>query len=420
MTRGRHRLPTPIRLLAMVAAVLTVGGILVATGTALADNAGRRQSQAGSAPGCRSGQQAGAEGQGGGNGSGDRQGCAGTKGRGGNSENGNESQNSGQNDQNQGKNDKQGSAKKQKKKQQNANVQFPGRDQAGGPSRNDFVDIQQVTPNVQAPRATGNSSTGSFTSSCGTNQNGHRNSDNLIVSPGKVNGAQHVHNYVGNLSTDAFSTKESLNAAGTTCANGDKSTYYWPVLRDTNGQGNDVNKDGGGLDGNFGQILQETSVDLQFRGNSTSPVIAMPQNLSVITGDAKAVTNGTANANAAWTCAGFEDRTTTNYPLCPQGSQIKRILDFPSCWDGTNLDSANHRTHIVFPKENGACGKGFVAVPQLRMTVTYEAQKGTGFALDTFPDQQHNPVTDHADFINIMPTQLMKTAVKCINSGQKC
>ena len=58
-------------------------------------------------------------------------------------------------------------------------------------------------------------------------------------------------------------------------------------------------------------------------------------------------TNGGANANAKWTCTGFENRITTKYPLCPRGSQTVRIADFPGCNDG-NTDSANHRTHLAF------------------------------------------------------------------------
>ncbi|MGQ0777898.1 MAG: DUF1996 domain-containing protein [Pseudonocardiales bacterium] len=241
-----------------------------------------------------------------------------------------------------------------------------------------------------------------------------------MVAPGKVNGAQHVHDYVGNLSTDAFSDDESLAAADTTCAMGDKSTYFWPVLRDTNGQGDDANADGGGLDGNVGEILQPASVDLTFQGSPEGTVTAMPEGLAVIMGDAKAVTNGNANVKAAWTCTGFEDRTTEKYPLCPQGSDLMRVLDFPSCWDGENLDSANHRDHIVFPQEDGSCDGDTVAVPQLRMTLTYDRPDGDAFALDTFPDQQHNPSTDHADFMNMMPEALMKAVVDCINFDQDC
>jgi hypothetical protein len=48
-------------------------------------------------------------------------------------------------------------------------------------------------------------------------------------------GAQHLHDYVGNLSTDADSNNKSLEAAGTTCKNGDKSAYFWPVVRINDG-----------------------------------------------------------------------------------------------------------------------------------------------------------------------------------------
>ena len=444
MARGKHRVPIPVRLVAAAAAVLTVGGIVVVAGTAAADSArsAARTADPGGRAGCQTGQvislgdmlatlrgdmapalgeqPAGrfagfglVQGRDGGRGPG-REGARNCAGDGnGQAGRGNQDGDNQDGDNQDGDNQDGGD-------QDQAAAQFPGREQAGGPFRNDFVDIRRVAPNVKAPKPRRNASTGSFTSVCGTNEEGHRNSDNFMVAPGKVNGAQHVHDYVGNLSTDAFSDEESLNAADTTCARSDKSTYFWPVLRDTNGQGDDANADGGGLDGNFGKILQPVSADLQFRGNPTSKVTAMPENLAVITGDAKAATNGDANAKAAWTCTGFEDRTTTKYPLCPPGSRLMRILDFPSCWDGENLDSANHRDHIAFPKRNGSCGRGLVAVPQLRMTLTYQQPDGRGFALDTFPDQQHDPSTDHADFMNMMPEDLMAAAVNCINTGRRC
>jgi hypothetical protein len=292
---------------------------------------------------------------------------------------------------------------------------------ATGPLRSDFVNIRDVG-RAPAPPARGNSaSTGTFVARCGNNEEAHNNPDNHIVAPGVRNGAQHMHDYVGNLTTDGNSTDASLARGGTTCANNDRSAYFWPVLRVRNGQnGDDVNAPGGGRDGNVGQILEPDRVQLQFRGNPTSKVRAMPKFLRVITGDAKAVTNGNGNVKAAWTCSGFANRVTTKYPLCPQGSLVQRVLDFPSCWDGTNTDSANHRTHIVSPQRSGACPSGFKAVPQLRMTLTYDVPDGELFAVDAFPDQKHNPKTDHADFHNIMPKRLMDQVVNCINSGRRC
>ncbi|MFF3274300.1 DUF1996 domain-containing protein [Streptomyces chrestomyceticus] len=293
-----------------------------------------------------------------------------------------------------------------------------------GPFRNDFVDIRTVRPNTGGggDRGGRGGRGGSFRSECGRNENGHNNPDNLIVAPGVSNGAHHLHDYVGNLATDAFSSDNELAGAGTTCANGDRSTYYWPVLRlRDNGRERDANAPGGGQDGNVGTILRPAEVSLTFDGGEAEKVTAMPPFLRVLTGDAKALTNGPANANASWSCTGFEDRQLRNkYPICPRGSKVVRSLAFPNCWDGRNTDSANHRTHVVFPGRNGQCRSGFRPIPRLVQRLTYAIPPNTLYAVDSFPDQLHNPVTDHGDFINLMPQRLMRTAVDCVNSGRDC
>ncbi|MGC9670371.1 DUF1996 domain-containing protein [Planosporangium sp. 12N6] len=306
----------------------------------------------------------------------------------------------------------------------------------GGPFASDFVSINDVPAKVRDASPGRDASRGTFVSVCGRNENNHYNSDNFIVAPGVTNGAHHIHDYVGNVSTDGFSTDGSLAAAGTTCKGNDQSAYFWPVLRtrakvDTDQKTDPSHKSdtdhkagadqpGGSADGNIGTILRPASVRLEFRGNAKTKVRAMPRFLRVITGDAKAGTNGPTNARAAWTCTGFDNRLTTRYPVCPQGSQVQRILDFPSCWDGKNTDSPNHRSHIVFPKNDGSCWEKTVAVPQLRMVLTYDVPARSVISLDTFPEQKHNPLTDHADFINLMPDALMKSAVHCINTAHEC
>ncbi|MFC9294810.1 DUF1996 domain-containing protein [Streptomyces sp. NPDC057011] len=291
-----------------------------------------------------------------------------------------------------------------------------------GPARSDFVSITKIRPNVRTPAPAGGASTGSFSSRCGRNENGHSNPDNVIVAPGVSNGAHHMHDYVGNKSTDAFSTNDSLAAAGTTCGNGDQSSYYWPVVRLRDGKAaQDAKAPGGGLDANVGTVLRPKQVTITFKGSPVGKVSAMPRFLRIITGDAKAFTNGTANANASWSCTGFEDRQLKDkYPICPKGSDVVRTFTFQSCWDGRNTDSANHRTHVAFPDRGGRCPKGFKAIPQLVQRITYGIAPGARFAVDSFPEQLHKPVTDHDDFINVMSNGLMSTAVDCINGGRTC
>ncbi|MGP4001966.1 DUF1996 domain-containing protein [Streptomyces sp. 8N706] len=299
-----------------------------------------------------------------------------------------------------------------------------GDQQVGGPSPDDFVNIEDVQPNVNDAQDQGGGSTGTFSSDCGVNENGKFNSDNVIVAPGVSNGAQHMHDYVGNQANDAFASDDDLANGETTCQNQeDQSTYFWPVLRIQNGQDEqDANAPGGGQDDNIGEIQTPAQVTNEFVGNPQGDVVEMPRFLRIITGDAKAFTNGDANANASWSCTGFEDKVQLKdkYPLCPEGEQVVRTFKFQSCWDGQNIDSANHRTHVDFANEDGSCDNGFQAIPQLVQRLVYDVPAETNFAVDSFPEQLHKPVTDHGDFINIFSENLMKEAVACINEGRNC
>ena len=306
--------------------------------------------------------------------------------------------------------------------------------QAGnGPVAADFVDITKVQPNVaRKARTRAAGSTGTFTTSCGVNANKKFNTDNVIVAPGVTNGAHHLHDYVGNQSNDAFANNDTFAAAQTTCANqGDKSSYYWPVVRVQDGtQDFDQNAAGGGTEGNAGKVLQAKQAQIKYVGNAKSKVVAMPQFLRIITGDAKAFTNGPANANAHWSCTGFENKVqlTDKYPICPQGSNVVRSFAFQSCWDGVNIDSANHRTHVAFADAQGNCANGFKAIPQLTMRLVYAVTPPTiqngqiknAYAVDGFQEQLHKAITDHDDFINVFDVNTMNKVVSCINTGKRC
>jgi hypothetical protein len=292
-----------------------------------------------------------------------------------------------------------------------------------GPVAADYVAIAAAPALPPAPRPSRAASTGTFTALCGRNVEGHRNSDNFITTPMITSGAHHVHDYVGNTSTDGRSTDASLAAASTTCTRGDKSTYFWPVLRDIRRPGADTGRPGGGLDGNLGYILTPDEVSIEFLGNPQASVQPMPRFLRIVTGDAKAVTSRSpALARALWTCSGTPGRaSTTHYPLCPAGQLVRRTGEYPSCWNGSATDSDNHRTHVVFPERTtGACPANTMPIPRLRITVGYRVPPGRSFAVDTFPDQLRKAVTDHFDFENLMPEPLMKLVVDCINDGRTC
>ncbi|WP_211335664.1 DUF1996 domain-containing protein [Lentzea flaviverrucosa] len=179
------------------------------------------------------------------------------------------------------------------------------------------------------------------------------------------------------------------------------------------------------LVGNNGKIVRPAQVKIEYRGNAASKVTAMPKFLKMVVGDAKPTSRGAANARATWTCSGFEDRLSDKYVICPNGSKVMRVHDFAGCWDGKNADSANHRDHVRFAdKQTGACPQGFKAIPQLRISISYniarDVQQKGQYQLDAFPEENHNPFSDHNDFANVNSDQTMAKIVKCVNDGRKC
>ncbi|KAK0739574.1 hypothetical protein B0T21DRAFT_284510 [Apiosordaria backusii] len=64
---------------------------------------------------------------------------------------------------------------------------------------------------------------------------------------------------------------------------------------------------------------------------------------------------------------------------CPDGIRLE--LMFPSCWNGKDLDSANHRSHVAYPDlvTDGWCPKGFdTKLPSLMFEIIYETNKFNG------------------------------------------
>ncbi|WP_188191006.1 DUF1996 domain-containing protein [Nonomuraea sp. SYSU D8015] len=285
----------------------------------------------------------------------------------------------------------------------------------------DYVDIKTV-PVSKQPQATDSGSAGTFLSRCGTSSDEHSNTDNIITAPGVTDGAQAQYDYVGNTSTDALSTNESLAEADTTCSNqSDRSAYFWPTLRIL---GDDSALDAPG--DNAGQPVEPSTVRIEYRGNPKSEVTAMPQFLRMLSGDPRAASKGGKNARATWTCSGFTNRVTDKYPICPAGSELMRVFDMPSCWDGEDIDSAD-RTHLAFPDESGTCPSGMEAVPQLRITLTYDDVPNTApegksvpFAVDSLASEQNSPNTDHAGSVVVMSEELMNKVVQCINNDRRC
>lgn len=169
-------------------------------------------------------------------------------------------------------------------------------------------------------------------------------------------GASHLHQFYGNLEANAFSTFDSLRKSGkSTCANGNvavnRSAYWTPAMLD--GKGNVVQPDWEAVYYKRRPLndpkCSRTSGDPQAEGDC----VPIPNGIQFIFGwdpakpDVK--TPDYFNCDGPGATGGHYPDIPTAAAFCPVGSQILATLDAPSCWDGKNLDSPDHRSHMAFP-----------------------------------------------------------------------
>jgi len=173
----------------------------------------------------------------------------------------------------------------------------------------------------------------------------HMAFDDPIVLPGQP-GASHLHVFFGNTSTHGSSTNETLLAAkSSTCAGGiaNLSAYWTPAMVDTT--------TGRGLIPTEHMVYYKTG----YNDIPKASIQAPPNGLRIVAGN-KATENKEVPSYAQhhnFEC--FSDQLPDGrsgkmqaIPACPVGGYIKVILEFPNCWDGVNLDSPDHRSHMTY------------------------------------------------------------------------
>ena len=150
---------------------------------------------------------------------------------------------------------------------------------------------------------------------------------------------------------------------------------------------------------------------------------AYPPGLKMVVGKAAAATPDD-NPSARWNCVpgGASSRDFMN---CPPGTKLQAYLNFPTCWNGHDLDSADHISHMAFAPDGTSCpGTHPVVVPRLQFVITYPVN-GTGLTLAG----TRNGVnvtnapgwTFHGDFWNVWDqAELQRRVTNCVNNGFIC
>mgnify|MGYP000950779894 CR=1 FL=1 len=210
-----------------------------------------------------------------------------------------------------------------------------------------------------------------------------------IVFPGQLN-RSHLHDFFGNHSTDEHSTYQSLVGAQTTCNNPQDTASYWsPALLD------------------YGNVVEPVKAVAYYRpgpGVDPASIQAYPPDLRVI------------SSRAAWSC-GTGAKRSKRPPDCPTTEDLRMLVTFPDCWNGTATDSDDHRSHLAYSKA-GACPADHpVPVPQLTLSVVYPATAGE----HDYSLASGDLTTAHADFFNSWDQQRLETEVRlCLHRGVVC
>jgi hypothetical protein len=322
-----------------------------------------------------------------------------------------------------------------------------------------------------APAAAAPGDTGQFNTPCGFS---HRAPDDPIVFPGRA-GASHSHDFLGNVSTNASSTLESLKAAGTHCfRREDRSAYWVPTLL---------------VDG-YRVAPRSSNVYYRTAGRDPASIRPFPQGLKLIAGDSHS--RGPQDRRIAeWRCetgppfherlgpprdvAARERRALRRHRRaarrlrrairraksvgdaaavgrhraalrrhrrairrerrelrrlrnegtslqCPPGQTLKATVRFPDCWDGAQIDSADHKSHLAYSSwsreaQRRICPASHpVAVPKLNLNLRYATAGGRDARLSS--GSIH---TMHADFFNAWDEATLAGLVqRCLNADVHC
>jgi hypothetical protein len=290
----------------------------------------------------------------------------------------------------------------------------------GSPGRS-TMELEEIIPDqVQRPGPNADGR-GAFRIICDFS---HMNHDDPIVFPGQP-GRAHLHAYFGNTDVDASTTAPSLATTGnSTCRGGiaNRSAYWVPAMIDT-ATSRPVAPTSNMTYYKTGYNPAITNADIQ----------AVPQGLRMISGDQTATEPylgapefSPERGSVKYYCKP-SGRNAGSIPDCAGEDHMVMVVVFPQCWDGVNLDSPDHRSHMAWPHNRDGCpGTHPVVLPQITMNVRYDIPAGAStstwrLASDMYPADQPGGYSIHADFFagwedSVQPQWL----AKCVHPGGSC
>jgi hypothetical protein len=257
----------------------------------------------------------------------------------------------------------------------------------------------QVLTRSTAEQTSPSDGTGAFRLVC---MYSHMNFDDPIVYPGQ-SGRSHLHAYFGNTLADANSTVASLsNNGNSTCGGGliNRSAYWVPSIIDT--------RTGRPVTPRSNIVYYKTGYSLP-----ASSIQYLPKGLRMIAGSMLASAD---QDFSGWSCG---DHTLSGGSIpanCPAGQDLIMNLIFPQCWDGVNLDSPDHKSHMAYPR-NGVCPSTHpVGLPEITYNVHYNVSESNAsnhwrLSSDMYGTDRPGGFSIHGDWYNAWDETAMRTWV---------
>ncbi len=223
---------------------------------------------------------------------------------------------------------------------------------------------------------------GAFRFLCGPGQLTY---DDPIVYPGEP-GKAHLHQFFGNLEANAHSSYESLRTSGeSTCQNElNRSAYWMPAMLD--GKGHVVRPD-------FVSIYYKRRPKTDpFCTKAAKGCVGIPRGLRFVFGWDQTRPNEPQPENAVHTnfkCVEGWNATTATFrdmvepmKVCKPGQWLNATISTPECWNGVDLDTPDHRSHLAEMRRDRNTGQVSCpashpwVIPQFTMGVAYSIETG--------------------------------------------
>ncbi|KAI5861638.1 hypothetical protein GGS23DRAFT_606191 [Durotheca rogersii] len=215
-----------------------------------------------------------------------------------------------------------------------------------------------------------------------------------LVSPGSIP-SPHLHQIVGgnsfNATMDPATHDLPTGSTCTSCTFSEDFSNYWTAVLYFRAR-----------NGTFTRVPQFESEGLTANGGITvyyipaadgrTKVTAFKPGFRMLVGDAALRSPGEARKvchrcmpvsgdNSNINC-GAPDSQTLPTSFCPGG--IRSVITFPTCWDGKNTDSPDHKSHVAYPISgssdtgvgpSGTCPASHpVKIPQVMLEVMWDTR----------------------------------------------